>query len=584
MIRFLHSVPVGFAIMGLLGCGSAPPPPIHPPSAPAPREQLARLAEQYWTEYLRLHPQRLPEGAARRFDGASGYDISAQFLADSLALERAYLGEVLELQRPRLDPDSRLTYDIFRRERELAVESFTYPSELLPVNPFRSMPQLFAQTGAGAGQYAILSAKDYEHWHARVDAYVRWTGQAIANMREGMRRGYALPRVLVEEMLPQLAALGEDSPANVFYQPLRSIPATTADSERKRLSQGITAGVRDRILPAYRTLLDFLRGEYLPRARESVGLSALPLGESWYAFLVKQETDTSLTPAEIHRFGQAEVERLHGRLQSLLAEAGNPRPPDRSGDELSSLYGELKVQVASAMPALFSQAPQADFAIRAVETFRQATAPALSYQRGSPNGKTAATLYVNTAAMAARPATAAAALFLQQAVPGHQYQLAIQQERSDLPAFRKFGGDPAFVEGWSLYAASLGEEMGLYRDPESKIAALMIELDCAAGLVIDTGLHAQGWTREQAIDYLQTQLSIDEPAARTSVDRDLSLPGEALACGLGGRKIRVLRARAEQTLGSRFNVREFHAELLDGGAMPLEILESGIDRWLGGIH
>ncbi len=257
MIRFLHSVPVGFAIMALLGCGSAPPPPIHPPIAPAPREQLARLIEQYWTDYLRLNPQRLPEGAARRFDGASGYDISAQFLADSLALERSCLGEVLELQRPRLDADSQLSYDIFKRERELAVESFTYPSELLPVNPFRSMPQLFAQTGAGAGQYAMLSAKDYEHWRARMVAYVRWTGQAIANMREGMRRGYALPRVLVEEMLPQLAALGEDSPANVFYQPLSSIPATIADSERNRLSQGITAGVRDRILPAYRTLLRF---------------------------------------------------------------------------------------------------------------------------------------------------------------------------------------------------------------------------------------------------------------------------------------------------------------------------------------
>ncbi len=405
MIRFLHSVPIGFAIMALLGCGSAPPPPTHPPIAPAPRDQLARLVEQYWTEYLRLNPQRLPEGAARRFDGASGYDVSAQFLADSLALERSCLGEVLELQRPRLDADSQLTYDVFKRERELAVESFTYPSELLPVNPFRSMPQLFAQTGAGAGQYAILSAKDYENWHARMDAYVRWTGQAIANMREGMRRGYALPRVLVEEMLPQLAALGADSPANVFYQPLSSIPATIADSERNRLSQGITAGVRDRILPAYRTLLDFLRGEYLPRARESVGLSALPLGRFWYAFLVKQETDTSLTPAEIHRIGQAEVERLHGRLQSLLAEAGNPRPPSRSSDELSSLYGELKVQVAAAMPALFSQAPQADYAIRAVETFRQATAPALSYQRGTPNGKTAATLYVNTADMAARPVT-----------------------------------------------------------------------------------------------------------------------------------------------------------------------------------
>ncbi len=584
MIRFLQSAPIRFAIMALVGCGSAPPPPTHALIAPAPREQLARLVEQYWAEYLRLNPQRLPEGAARRFAGAGGYDISAQFLADSLALERGYLREVLELPRLRLDADSRLTYDVFRRERELAVESFTYPSELLPVNPFRSMPQLFAQTGAGAGQYAILSAKDYEHWHTRMDAYVRWTEQAIANMREGMRRGYALPRVLVEEMLPQLAALGADSPANVFYQPLSSIPATIADAERNRLSQRITAGVRDRILPAYRALHDFLRDEYLPRARESVGLSALPLGDSWYGFLIKQETDTSLTPAEIHREGRGEVERLHGRLQSLLAEAGSPRPSVRSADELSSFYGELEVQVAAAMPALFSQAPQADFAIRPVETFRPASAPARSNQRGTPNGKTAATLYVNAAAMAARPGAAAAAPFLQQAVPGHQYQLAIQQERSDLPAFRRFGGDPAFVDGWSLYAASLGEEMGLYRDPESKIAALMIEMGCAAGLVIDTGLHAQGWTREQAIDYLRAQLSIDEAAARDAVDRDLSLPGEALACSMGGRKIRGLRARAEQTLGTRFDVQAFHAELLDDGAMPLDILESRVDRWLDGIH
>ncbi len=584
MIRFLHSVPIGFAIMALLGCGSAPPPPIHPPIAPAPHEQLARLVEQYWAEYLRLNPQRLPEGAARRFDGADGYDISAQFLADSLALERGYLGAVLDLPRLRLDADWRLTYDVFRRERELAVESFTYPSELLPVNPFRSMPQLFAQTGAGAGQYAILSAKDYEHWRARMDAYVRWTGQAVANMREGMRRGYALPRVLVEETLPQLAALGADSPANVFYQPLGSIPATLADSERYRISQGITAGVRDRILPAYRMLHDFLRDEYLPRARENVGLSALPLGESWYAFLIRREADASLTPAEIHRMGQTEVERLHARLQSLLAEAGSPRQSNRSTDDLSSFYADLKAQVAAAMPALFSQAPQADFAIRGVETFRQPTAPALSYQRGTPNGNTAATLYVNAAAMTARPVTASAALFLQQAVPGHQYQLAIQQARSDLPAFRRLGGDPAFVEGWGIYAASLGEEMGLYRDPESRIAALMVEMGCAAGLVIDTGLHAQGWTREQAIDYLKAQLSIDESAARETVDRDLSLPGEALACAMGGRRIRGLRARTEQTLGARFDVKAFHAELLDGGAMPLDILEPRIDRWLDAVH
>jgi len=599
MIRFLHSASLGFVILVLAACDAAPAPPASQSvSSIAPREQLLRLVEHYWDEYLLLNPQMLPESADRPYDGSRGYDISAQFLADPLALERRYLGAVLALPRLRLDADSRLTYDIFRQERELAVESFTYPAELLPVNPFNSMPLLFAQTGTGEGRYAILSAADYEHWRARTDDYAQWTRQAIANMRDGMRRGYALPRVLVEQMLPTLAALGADTPANVFYQPLRTIPATLADAERNRLSGAITAGVRDKILPSYRALHDFLRNEYLPRARSSVGLSALPLGDSWYAYLIKRETGSSLTPAEIHNLGVAEVERLRQRLQTALAEtafAGNargffeamgrdPHVSFKTPDDLLSFYDELKNQVAPSLAALFSQTPQSDFTIRRVETFREPTAPALSYQRATPNGKIAAILYVNAAGISAQPITAAAAGFLREAVPGHHTQLAIQQERSDLPRFRRFGGDPAFVEGWGLYAASLGEELGLYRDPESRITALVGQLECAAGLVIDTGLHSQGWTRQQAIDYLHAELPGGEAAARDTVDRVLALPGEALACTLGERKMQSLRARALQTLGARFDIRAFHAELLKDGAMPLDILESKITRWLDDLH
>jgi len=584
MIRFTHPASLGIAILLLAACGGAPPPPPSPASSPAsPRDDLARLVEDYWDEYLQLNPQKLPQGAAARFDGARGYDISAQFLADSLALERRYLAALLAVARPGLDAESRLTYDIFRRQRELAVESFTYPSELLPVNPVRSMPQLFAQTGAGEGPYAILSAKDYANWQARATAYVRWTSQAMVNMREGMRRGYALPRVLVAEMLPQLAALGTDTPANVFYQPLRSIPETIPDSERNRLIEAVTADVKDRILPAYRALHDFLRDEYLPRARESVGLSGLPLGRSWYAFLIRRETDGALTPAEIHARGLAEVERLHGRLPALLAETANSPEPHRTPEELLSLYGDLEVQAAAALPPLFAEAPQTGLAVRLVEAFRQATAPALSYQRATPNGSAAAVLYVNPAGMGAHP-IAPAARFLREAVPGHHYQLAIQQERSDLPRFRRFGGNPAFVEGWGLYAVSLGEELGLYRDAGSRMAALLGQLECAAGLVVDTGLHALGWSRQQAMDYLHAQLPIDETEVRDMVDRDIALPGEALGCTMGERRIQSLRARAEQALGTRFDVRAFHTELLHGGAMPLDILESDVNRWLDGIH
>jgi uncharacterized protein (DUF885 family) len=599
MMRFLHSAPLGLAILALAACGAAPaPPPSRAVQPAAPGDQLRLLAEHYWDDYRLLYPQRLPQGAVARFDPAGGYEISAQFLADLLALERRYLAAVLAMPRPSLDAESRVTYDIFTRERELAVASFTYPSELLPINPARSMPLLFAQTGTGAGQYAVLSAKDFDNWQARTNAYVQWTNEAIANMREGLRRGYTLPRVLVEEMLPILATLGADTPANVFYQPLAAIPATAADAERSRLTKGISAGVRDKILPSYRALHDFLRNEYLPRARASVGLSALPLGQSWYAFLIKRETSTALAPAEIHALGKAEVERLHGRLQALLAGTAfagdargffttmrrDPHWTYKTTAELLSFYDELKVQAAAALPTAFAQTPRADFAIRLVENYREAWASPLSYQRATPNGTTAAVLYVNAGGIAAQPGTAPAAEFLRETLPGHHYQLAIQQERAELPRFRRYGGDPGFVEGWGLYAASLGEALGLYRDTESKFAALIVELECAAGLVIDTGLHSQGWTRRQAIEYLQSKSPIDETTARETVDRAIALPGEALACAMGARKIQSLRARAAQTLGPSFDIRAFHFQILDGGAIPLDILESKVIRWLDGAH
>lgn len=586
------------AALYLTACGSAPPPP--PPaaaSAPAPPGQLKLLVEQYWDEYRRLNPRPMPQGAAVRFDSGAGLDISAQFLADSLALERRYLDAVSALPRERLPADAQLTYDLFKRERELAVESFTYPAELLPVNPFRSVPLEFARTGAGTGPYAILSVKDLENWQLRVEDYVRWTDEAIANLREGLRRGYAEPRVLIEEILPILGALAEDTPSSVFYDPLRSLPATLAEPERKRLSEGISSGVKSKILPAYGRLRNFLRDEYLPRARQSVGLSALPLGESWYAFLVRRETGSRLKPAELHAIGVAETERLRGRMQALLAEAGfagtaqafyeamrrEPRTALKSAEELQNFYDQLKVQAASAIPTLFQGLPQGDFAIRRLEPFREAVSPALSYQRAA-NRNSAAILFVNTADLEAQPIVPTIPMFLRKAIPGYHFQISIQEERADLPEFRSQGGDPGFVEGWGIYAESLGEQLGLYGDTESKFAALADQSECTAGMVIDTGIHALGWSRDQALGYLRAQLPIDEAGLRNAVDRAIALPGEALACAMGGRTFQGLHERAQQSLGARFDVRAFHSELLNDGAMPLDILESRMNRWLAGAH
>ena len=597
MIRFSHLALLGLTTLGLLACGKPAPPSSSRAADPvAPRELLSRIVEQYWDENAAHSPWYAWGGAESRFGEAPAGAISPQSMADALEAERRYLASLLGISRTALDDESKLTYDLFRRERELAIESFTYPSELMPVNPYAGVPQEFALMASAAEPYALSSAKDLEHWQTLAASFVDWTNQAVANMRDGTRRGVTLPRVLVERTLPMLAALGSDTQANVFYQSLHSSPGTAPDAEPSR-SAALMAQIKEKVLPSYRLLHDFLQREYLPRSRDSVGLLALPLGGQWYAYLAERATDSTLTPAQLHALGLTEVERLHGRVQTLLTDisfAGNaqnffdqlrrdPRFSYQSAEELLNAYQSFKPQVAAAAPALFAMAPRADFEIRSLEGFREATSPALSYRRAMAYGKNPAVLYVNTADLSVRPVAAVPSQFLREAVPGHHYQLALQQERTDLPRFRRFGGAPAFIEGWGLYAASLGDELGLYRDPEAKFAALLAQLDCAAGMVIDTGVHSQKWTRQQALDYLHAQVPIDDASAANRVDRDIALPGDALACTAGFLEIQGLRARAQQTLGARFDVRAFHTEVLKNGALPLDLLETNIKRWTNAV-
>jgi uncharacterized protein (DUF885 family) len=570
MFRFSSKAALALAFLGLAGCGAAPaPPPAKTANPMAPRERLSRIVDRYWDE--RVSP---------------GNQLSAQFMADSLALERRYLEEVIAVPRAGLDADSKLTYDIFQRQRELTIEGFTYPSELLPVNPFSGMPLQFARLAEDAGQ-PLWTAKDYGVWLLRIDDYVSWTRQAIANMREGMRRGYTSPRVLTQRMLPLLHDLGEDTSANVLYIPLRTMPETIENAERTRLASNLGNAIKDKLLPAYRELHDFLQSEYLPAARATVALSALPLGPSWYAYRIELASGKKMTANEVHSIGLAEVERIRVRLQTLPAPASSaPAPPlpatpaaaAAAGGDLLNAYLELKGQTVAAMPGLFSTAPRADFEIRAMGPWHE-WAP-LAYQRAPSDGRAPAILFVNTASSAARPAAVEIASFLQEAIPGRHHQSALQQERTDLPKFRRFGSEPAFIDGWALYAASLGEELGLYRDDAAKRGALSGQLQCAVALVVDSGLHARDWTRVQAVDYLRAQLAVDEAVASVMADRLVALPGEALACKLGELRFQALRSRVQSALGAHFDIREFHSEILKDGAMPLDILEAKMQLWI----
>jgi uncharacterized protein (DUF885 family) len=527
----------------------------------APRERLGRIVDRYWDEHV-----------------PPGNPLSPQFLADSLALERRYLAEILAVPPAALDADSRLTYDIFRRQREWAIEGLVYPAELLPVNPFDGMPLQLARAAADMEHHPLKTAKDYENWLLRIDDYARWTRQAIANMREGVRRGYTMPRVLMERTLPLLQRFGEDTSANVFYAPLRTMPEAVKEPERTRLTTVLDREIKGKLLPAYRELHDFILNEYLPRTRTSIALSALPLGPSWYAYRVKRATSSQLTPNEIHSLGLAEVERIRARMPSLPAGA-----PSGEAGELVNEYQELKVQIIAALPAQFSAAPRADFDIRAFGPSSD-PATALLYQRAAPDRGTPAILYVNTAPDKLRPASVDIAKFLQEAIPGRHYQSALQQERAELPRFRRFGNEPAFVDGWALYAASLGEDLGLYRSDEAKRDALSGQLKCAVALVVDTGIHVKGWTRSQAVDYVRAHMGADDAEATLMTDRFVALPGDALACKIGELKIQALRSHAQQALGARFDIREFHSEILKDGAMPLDIFEAKMKLWMEAQH
>jgi uncharacterized protein (DUF885 family) len=551
----------GLALLALTGCG-APATPVPVPAAkpPAAIDQLSRIVEDYWDEHK-----------------PAEHAISPQFLADSLNIERRYLAQLTGVPRDQLDASAKLTFDIFRRRREIAIEGFTFPNELLPIDPFDGIPQQLAARTVQLGREAAATAAGYADWLRAIDDYVQWTQQAMANMRQGMRRGYTSPRAVIERMLPILERLGIDDSANPFYAPLRSMPDSINAAERLRLTKDMTSAVAEKLLPANRALHDFLQKEYLARARTGIALSDLPLGSQWYAYRIKRTIGTALSADEINRIGIAEVERLgspqlHG---SAPAPATTPAP----SNGIVNAYRDLGAQVEAALPALFSEFPKSKFEIRGAE-WLPIPAAALNYEPAGPNGVPAAVVDV-LAGKEARPLSIAG--FLQVGLPGRHLQIALQQERADLPHFRRFGAEAAFTEGWALYAVSLGDALGLYQDESAKADAVSVELRCAVALVVDTGLHAKGWTRGRAFDYLRTHLGVDDPDAQSLIDWYATNPAEALACMTGGMKLRALRARAQQILGGRFDLREFHHEILKDGAMPLDILEAKMQAWMDAL-
>ena len=558
---------------------------------------LAALFESYSDRTNQLFPLGATTQGDHRFDDQLPND-QTQARRDTLRrFYTRYLGALRTFDRARLGANDQVSYDILAYELEQRLAGYPLNNWMIPFNQFYALPSTLAQLGAGTGAQPFKTVADYDHWLGRVHGFPVWADSAIGNFRRGMKAGVVLPKTLVPKMVSQLRALAVTDPAkSLFYGPVKAFPASFSAADKARLTPLFEQAIRQDVAAPYQRLADFLETEYLPQARASSGVGALPQGAARYAYAAQVGTTTTRTPEQIYQTGLAEVDRIHAEMERVKAETGfqgdlkayfafvnsDPRfRPFKTEKEVLDAFRAIQARITPGLPRLFGRTPKTGFEVRATEAFRAASASA-QYNRGTPDGTRPGIFYVpildplafNTAGNPAMET-----LFLHEAIPGHHYQVSLQQENTALPKFRRFGGYSAFNEGWALYTESLGPELGLFKDPYQHMGHLGAEIHRALRLVVDVGLHTGKLTREQAIAYMQANEAISEQGATAEVERYMAVPGQALSYKTGQLKISELRDRYRKQLGSKFDLRAFHNELLDGGSMPLAVLERKMDAW-----
>jgi uncharacterized protein (DUF885 family) len=556
--------------------------------------QVDRLASQYYLAQARFDPLGATGSGDNRFDDQLGMGIDPVMRARHFALLHQFQATLHAIAPATLSPGARLNVDLLDYELADALHFERFPEHLLPINQMDSVPVTLANYAGGQGSQPLTTPTQYRAYLSRLKALPAWIDQAIVNMRRGMARGIVLPRALVVSALPQFRQLVSTSAQDsVFYTPIRNLPPSFSRDEQRSLMKAYRNLIERRLTPSLAKLANFLENEYLPAARSSSGWDGLPDGRAWYLASVVQQTTTTLTPDQIHATGLSETARIQALFATLGpamgytgAAAGLPvwvQAQDRfrsftSEQEILDGYRKLDAILQARLPALFSTLPKAVLEIRLEPELTRMTASD-HYTPPAVDGSRPGVFWavVNDPGQYSR--VGMTTLFLHEGLPGHHFQFARVQEMT-LPDFRKFGSNNAYVEGWALYAETLGKDMGLFDQPEAYFGHLNDELLRAARLVVDTGLHTKGWTREQAIQYLRDTLGYEEATARSAVERYMAWPGQALGYKIGSLKIMALRQRAQAALGEKFSLPAFHEIVLGDGALPLMLLETKVDRWI----
>jgi len=593
----------------LAGCAATAPAaetaqaPAAAAAAPRPDPAAAAELKALFAQSDEANLQRNPLSALFRGDlryadrfGEFGTD---EYYAAERAAAESDLERLARIDRAALSPQDQVAYDVFRWQRTIDLRALQ--PELLaltavrPIDHFFGIHTFFPDISSGQGAAPFKTLADYENNLKRIDGYVATLDRSIERFRQGMRTGVTQPRLVVDNIVGQLdtqIALGVEN--SVFYGPVKTFPEGIPAVDQARLRAAYAASIREEILPAYRRLRDFLRTEYRPAAREGVGLVHMKGGPQLYGYLIESNTTLPMSADEVHRIGLREVTSTLAEMEKVKARVGfkgtlrqffehirtDPKFKPRSKQALTEGYYAIGKQVDASIGKLFSTLPKSPLEIRPVPEYREKGEAGGSYQQGTPDGSRPGIFYFNTYDLPSRTTPGMETLYLHEGAPGHHFQISLAQENTELPNFMRFGGNTAFVEGWALYAESLGPELGMFEDPYQYFGHLDDRMLRAMRLVVDTGLHSKGWTRDQAIKYMLDNSSMGKTDATAEVERYIAIPGQALAYMIGNLKLQDLRRRAQAELGDRFDIRDFHAQVLMTGALPLGVLEAKIDRWI----
>lgn len=558
-------------------------------------QRYLALVDAYFKDYLKLEPIYATFVGVNDYNADFGGDLTEDYLKARHDLNTHYLAQVRAIDPKQLPADLQLSYDLFVYDRDMALVDETFPSRFMPISQFYSTVITMVQLGSGESAQPFKTVQDYRNWEQRVDGFIKWVALAENRMNQGIESKVVLPRVLVERIIPQLdAMLTTDATQSIFYSPIQHFPESFSEQDKAELTTRYQAMIAERIVPALTNLRDYFKQTYLPKSRATDGWSGLPNGKAWYQHLANSHTTTTMSVDEIHQIGLGEVARILSEMDKVREQVGfkgdlkaffaslSSEPQyfysDRQG--LIDGYMVLKDKINHVLPNYFNVMPKADYVVKPVESFREQSAAGASYEAPAVDGSRPGVFYINTYNLKAQPKWGMTTLSLHEAAPGHHFQIAIKQELTGVPEFQRFSGYTAFEEGWALYAEYLGIEMGLFTDPYQYFGKLSDEMLRAMRLVVDTGLHSKGWSREQAIQYMKDNSPMAESDIVAEVERYMAIPGQALSYKVGQLKILALRARAEKALGDKFDLKAFHDQILTSGSLPMAVMENKIDRWI----